>query len=196
MYFSTHEEVHNERRQQKTRAYFAKEIRQLNQLGFTEEIYTQEKMFPLSLIVAFPLVFLAYMLGTMTRVGGFLQAISPGVSLLDGQSYICANPSKIYGIYYCTRFDDGSLLITSSQKGAIPEDPAKQFFSQVYQTEEPATCLECHREGVNKLAQQGRNVVAPLNVGDVIWIAYRLNWIMLGGTSYDDEKSKKKNKDQ
>jgi len=189
------QEVRDEVWQEKIRSYFAEGIAQLHHLGFAEEFYIEEVMPPLSRLFAFPSISHSQSLGTMYRFGGFFQAMEQGIMLVGADGYVCGSPSKVFGVRYCTRFQDGTLLFTvpASKDAKINSQPAKKFFCIRSNTTDPAVSLDDHLKGVQKLADEGRQVIAPLRTKDLLWICARLDTIFIGEeATYEGANKKKK----
>jgi hypothetical protein len=187
--------IYDERSQQKIRARYSDDIRQLNRLGFVEEIYLEECMPPFSLIYAFPLIALGYSMGIMTWIRNPLRATSPGIGLINAEGYICGSPTSTLGMQYLTWFDDATLLMSCAKGNTISSYPKHRFHTVTCRTHDPAQMLEQHTQEVERFVSPWRNVIAPLGLSEVIAMVLQMNNAIWGGTPYINEKTKKKKSD-
>jgi hypothetical protein len=162
-------------------AQYSKRLLELRALGFDEEFYIRETLYPLSAIVRFNVLIQAYFRASVFRLGGMFQLISFNPYLIHGDGYTY---SAIWetGIRYVTLFDDNTLLTTTNYQSLVTSDPQLRFIRQVclIRTNSLAQTWQMHAERVIQLVQD-RSTMGPLHAGDVVGLETRIDEMIIKG---------------
>ena len=198
MQLPAYDEVHDDKIISEVQVRFAKETRQLRKLGFTEEFYIRETI-PSSISFMW-LFLLAYVVhryffsASVFRVNPLLHisTFNPYVIHEDGYAYTVMGNGRIK---YATIFDDGTLLHTITGEAFKHSNmPQHRYLFQMPHPGDAAQSWQAHVKKVGQLVNEGRSVISPLRISDVIQMEMRADQI-LSGQAVDewDDSSHKKN---
>jgi len=191
MKLNTYDQVLKDAVSSDVQSRFVEEIRRMRALGFNDEFYLRETVFPFSALLFFPILIYMHIVGERIRVGGLLQAMSFNPFLIHEQSYAYGTTLKL-GVKFTSMFDDGTLLITTSFDNGVKSNPANRLVRQSSLVGGIAGAWKKHTWYVGRLADQGLAVIAPLGMKDVIRMEQRSDSLSMGLIP-DDLKEKLKN---
>lgn len=188
MPLANYDEVHDNEMIAAMQVRFAKEMRQLRTLGFNEEFYIRETG---SLLQGYSLssfIMLFIMLIYLARDYFFRAAIFRAPHLLhisfynpyliheDGYAYSVVGNGRIK---YATIFDDGTLLHTiTGESFKHVNVPEKRYLFQMPYPGDIAQSWQAHTQKVESLVNEGRSVISPLRVSDVMRMEVRSDAIL------------------
>jgi hypothetical protein len=169
---------------------FEREIKNLSALGFQEEFYLRETLFPFSMLLFAPVVLLMIAYGERVGMRGLLQAVSYSPLMIHEDGHIYSSIMKL-GVVYTTTFDDKTLLSTATFDNGTKSRPEYGYIRQKMSEGNMNSAWTLHTKRITRLEQEGRTAIAPLGMKDVIRLAMRENTLMMGGIP-EDLKEKRK----
>ena len=181
MRLSEYQELHKDKIEFTIQERFADSMRQLYELGFTEEFYIREAWFPLSALVMSPLMLILYSTGEIVRVGGALRVMAFNPFIIHEEGFAYAEVMKI-GVNYITLFDDGTILRTPTFHADQTSRREDRYIIQ--NANNPAltfhTAWRQHVWKVKKLMGYGQTTIAPLTVKDIMSYEAQIDRLALG----------------
>jgi hypothetical protein len=178
MRLNSYDEVLKDDVSEDVQARFVDEIRRFRALGFTEEFYLRETVFPFSALLLFPILLYMHFRGERVRVGGMLQAMSFNPFLIHEEGHMYATALKL-GVKFTSLFDDGTLLITSSFKNGIKSNPEYHMIQQTSKTASLVGAWKDHMWRISTLIDEGHRVIVPLGMKDVMRMEQRSDALSL-----------------